>query len=1187
MQNHWSRHVQILRISSFFLLLVLSWPSSSRAQNATISGTVFDPSHSPVSSVSVTARSTETNSLHTALTNEDGLYRLVELPAGIYVLTFEKSGFKVAKFAGVTITVGQILTVDESLEIGTVSATVEVQASIVPPIELENAQISNLVDARRVSELPLLVRDPYSLVLLSPGVIQSNTGLGGFSSNGASERSNNFLLDGVDNNDTEVPGIAGGLNSLNPDSTQEFRVITNNFLPEYGRSNGAVIEAITKSGTNQIHGTAYEFGRYNAMGARDFFNPAEGPNGGPQNPYIRNDFGASAGGPIKKDKTFWFGNYEGQRYVTSLTNASTVPTAAFKTGKFTITQDAQGNPITPVNVDVSQANSPNNATGFGLDPNIQKILALYPNPNGPAVNDISGILFFPSASRQRVDDFTIKLDHNINSKNLFTVRYSYNRFTDPNAFHDDFLPGGLGAVATYQRTQGAAISLTTTLKSNLVNEFHFGANRTNLQFTCTGTSVFDSFGNLDSIGRGPDYSLPGISGFGCLNLGSSNGQARFTGTYQTIDGISYTRGKHAFKFGGEFRAVYSNSFDNFNTRQLLDFAAFSEFGVPALQNVDNNCPLEPSPPAAPNTPTPCVSQNTAVQNQTLGLLGFVGSQSESQFFNFKGVRSADDVRGFRQREWGAYAQDTWKLLSNLTLSGGLRWEYFGVPFEVNNSLANLFVDASGQAPFTFTRVGPGTGKTLYANQFDNFEPRIGLAWDPFKDGKTSVRMGYGIFHDRVFGNLVGNAKGNPPFQQSFAANPFTQTTNLVTPGTVATSPVVTNIDPVTFVGGEIFPTLFDPNFKTPYSQNWNVGIQRQLASSLTLEVNYVGVKGTRLFRVVDGNPPQPGLVSQLVAFCVPGNPNNTGFAVPASTTFGTAKGQCNQSTITFANLWLGAEFGVLPFDAVNNNAFQTPFSTPGAALNKSIGNSTYNGLQVNLQKRFSHGLQFQGAYTFSHSIDDVNDPLGDGVATGNRSFPRNSFDLAAERGNSDFDIRHRGVVNFIYEPNVGKGRGHLNEGFTGRLLEGWTFTGVISAQTGHPFDIFGNQDSNHTGLSARATIIGSPSQPAGTDKTFTGPALSAFELTPYNVQPNIGKNAFYGPNEVNVDSSLLKDTAITERLKLQLRFEFYNLFNHPQFGQPGNSIAAPGTFGLSTSTLTRADGTTSARQIQVAAKLIF
>ena len=1153
MFRQWSARFKFSLLVVLFAVVGLSWPGLAQAQNATVTGTVTDAGQGAVVGVKVTARNTETNISHPIDTNENGLYRLVDLPPGHYDIIFEKEGFQTAKYSGVVVTVGQILSLDSALEVGSVSSTVEVSASSVPPVELENAQLSNLVDSKRITDLPLLTRDPYQLILLSPGVVQSNSGLGGFSANGTNERNNNFLLDGVDNNDTEVPGIASGLNALNPDSTQEFRVITNNFAPEYGRNNGAVIEVITKSGTNQLHGTAYEFGRYNALGARDFFNPANGDSGGPQNPYVRNDFGASIGGPIKKNKTFFFGNYEGQRYVTSITNVSTVPTAAFKTGKFTITQDESGQPLPggPVQVDVSQPGSANNALGLPLDPNVQKILALYPNPNGPAVNDISGNLFFPSSSRQVVDDFIIKIDHNLSKKHTLTGRYAFNRFTDPNPFHSDVLPGNLAAISTYQRTQSGAIGLTSILRDNLVNELHFGANRTNLQFNCVGTSVFDSFGNVDTFGRGPDYAFPGIASFGCGGLGDANGQARFTGTYQTTDSISWSRGKHTFKFGGEFRAVYSNSFDDFSTRQALDFAAFSNFGVPAI-----------------NTGNAAVDSNTALQNQTLGLLGFVDSQFESQYFNFAGTRSADDLRGFRQREWGVFGQDTWKIRSNFTLTAGLRWEYFGVPFEVNNNLSNLFADPSGLAPFTFTQVGPGTGKTLYPNDFKNFEPRIGIAWDPFKTGKTSVRAGYGIFHDRVFGNLVGNARGNPPFLQNFSASPFDQTTNLAIPDTVATSATVDNLDPNTFTGGQIFPTLFDANFKTPYSQNWNLGVQRQLTSTLSFEVNYVGVKGNRIFRVVDGNPPQPALVSQLLAFCSPGN------------AFG-----CDTSTLTFASLWLGAEFGEIPFDAVNNTAFESPFSTPGAALNKSIGKSIYHGLQVNIQKRLSYGFQIQGAYTFSHAISDVNDPLV--AAAGNRSFPRNSFDLAAERGNSDFDIRHRGVINYIYEPAIGKGRAHLNHGAVGRVLEGWSFTGITTLQTGHPYDIFGNRDSNHTGLSARATVIGSTAQPAGTDNTFTGPLRSGFELTPFDQQPNLAKNAFYGPDYINFDASLIKDTAITERAKFQLRFEFFNLFNHAQFGQPDVVWGDTQTFGQSQSTISRPDGTTSARQIQVAAKIIF
>jgi hypothetical protein len=246
-------------------------------------------------------------------------------------------------------------------------------------------------------------------------------------------------------------------------------------------------------------------------------------------------------------------------------------------------------------------------------------------------------------------------------------------------------------------------------------------------------------------------------------------------------------------------------------------------------------------------------------------------------------------------------------------------------------------------------------------------------------------------------------------------------------------------------------------------------------------------------------------------------------------------------------------------------------------------------MQVNLQKHLSNGFQIQGAYTFSHSIDNVNDPIN----PVNSNFlaypmlPRNSFDLRAEHGNSDFDIRHRGVVNFIYEPNIGRGRGHLTRGFAGRVLEGWSINGIIQAQTGHPFDVFGTVDSNHTGLVSRVYIIGPLGQPPGTDKTFTGPRAASLENTPFDVQPNTGKNKFYGPDFVNVDAVALKNTSLTEKISLQFRLEAYNLFNHAQFSQPDNLISDTGTFGQSLSTITRPDGTTSARQLQVALKLIF
>jgi Carboxypeptidase regulatory-like domain/TonB dependent receptor/TonB-dependent Receptor Plug Domain len=1129
------------------LLLAALLPAPAQAQTASVGGVIRDPSEQMVTGAKITLLNTETSISRDASSNDEGIFWFTNVAPGPYSITVERDGFKAIHINELTLTVNQSFTFEAHLELGPVATTMEVKASELPLIDLDNAQISNLVDSKRIQELPLLTRDPYQLVLLSPGVIQSNSpGLSGFSVNGGSERNNNFLLDGVDNNDTEVPGAPKGLNALNPDSTQEFRVITSNFAPEYGRNDGSIIQVITRSGTNDYHGDAYWFGRYNALGARDFFNPA---STGPQNPYVRNDFGASVGGPMIKDKAFWFLNYEGQRFVTTLTNASVVPTAALKTGKFTAPDPVTG---APDRIDVSTPKSPDNALGYPLDPTMQKILALFPNPNGPpVVPGISGTLFYPSTSHLQSDSFTVKVDYNLSKRNTASVRYSFNQQSDPNFEHSDFLPGNLGATSLYVRNQNASIGLTSTLTDRLINEFRFGANRSHQNYGCDGYQTFDSFGQIDPVGIGADYGIPFGSpsdpGFGCLTLFESDGQARYTGTYQTLDSMSFSRGRHLFKWGGEFRAVYSNSYDNFSTRTYLDFQGFTSSGgtVTALY------------------PTSPLYNDPTTENAVLTLLGVVNSQYQTQYFDKQQNRASSDLRGFRQREWEGFVQDTWRLLPNLTATYGLRYAYYGVPFEVNNNLSNLFADPSGSAPFTFTIVGPGTGHTLYKNQYDNFEPRFGLAWDPLKKGRTSVRAGYGIFHDRIYGNLFGNSRGNPPFSLSPTIPQNVPLSQVMPPVTInQPDPLVVPDESYYYV------YLIDPNLKTPYSQNWNFGVQQALTPTITLEVNYVGVKGTHLFRTVDGNPPQPNRVAYLLGYCVPGNAFD-----------------CDASTLQFGPLYYGGDFDNLPINAVNNTAFYSG-GGPGAFVYKSIGTSIYNGMQVNLQKQFTHGLQFQVAYTFSHAIDNINDPLQPAVGNGN--LPRNSFDLQAERGNSDFDIRHRAVINFIYEPNIGRGRGHLSEGFVGRILEGWALSGIIAAQTGHPYDIYGTTDSNHTGEAARVTLTGSPSQPPGTDKTFTGPYIGSISNTPFGVQPNTGKNEFYGPGLVNIDVATVKDTVLTEKLKLEFRLEAYNLFNHTQFAQPNNAYA-PGneTFGQSLSTLTRPDGTTSARQLQVALKLLF
>ena len=1130
-----------------FLFLVL--PFLAKAQTATLTGTASDATGASAAGVTVTAKNTQTNATRTATTTDTGLFRIPSLAPAVYEVVFEKNGFQTIRYTNVVLTVDQVLTLDAKLQVSAVAQTVEVNGQSVAPIELDNASISNVVDSKRINDLPLILRDPYQLILLSPGVVQSNTALGGFSVNGQRERNNNFLLDGLDNNDTEVPGIAGGITAINPDSTEEFRVITNNFLPEYGRNTGAIIDVRTKGGTNELHGDAYWFGRYDALGARDFFNHAPDTA---KAPYVRNDFGASIGGPIVKDKTFFFANYEGQRFVTTTTNTSQVPTATFKTGIFDFT-DANGK-TTAINLNPGSAQ--NNTAKFfgtqlGADATTQKLLNLFPTGSSP-FDSLRDNLNFGSSSRTVNDNFTVKVDHNLSKNEILSARYVFNRSTDPNPFHSDFLPG-LDAVSTYQRTQNLSLNLTSTFSPTLVNELRGGGNRTHLSFACAGTNVFDALNGTDTFGRGADFGLPGLGGpsgtFGCGTLGDSNGQARFTGTYSVSDNLTSIHGKHTFKGGAEFRDVYSNSFNDFSSRLLNTLNYFSSTGNPVVN-------IDPANPCNPNDAVNFVARCGSTELQDLAGLyyGLVGTQNQGEFFNNSGVRTADDLRGFRQRELRLFIQDTWKVSSHFTLTGGLAWDYYGVPFEVHNNLSTLLTDPSGPAPFTFSIVGPGAQGQLYRDSLRNFEPRVGFAWDPFGKGTTSIRAGYGIFHDRTFGNLFGNVRGNPPFTQTFSNINADQLVNL--PKTAPTlTPSLTVPD-----GSFISPILLAQDFRSPLSQTWNFGIEHQLPGHVTVEVEYVGSHSTRLFRQVDGNPPQPELVADALAA-----------GVPAA-----ALQRTNLYLLTFNDPRTGNPNQTV----VNNTAFFHTFTE------ESTASALYHALQLNVTKQLSHGFQIQGAYTYAHAIDDASDPLAPGGNV-NAAFPRNSFNLLAERGNSDFDVRHRAVLNYLYEIPLGAGKAHLSEGFVGKLFEGFQIAGITTFSSGLPYDIFGSTDNQHTGFNDRPDLIGSPAIPAGSDRTQTGPLATSFANAAFGSRGNLGRNVFTAPGVNNTDIVLTKNTKIFERFTLQFRSEFYNVFNRAQLGVPDNHTVDGAAFGTSTTQVGRADGTSGARQIQFSLKLLF
>src|SRR5215470_2112090 len=412
------------------LLVLLSLPACLRAQTASIAGTITDSSGAAVPNAKSTALNVSTGAARWAQTDESGVYRITNLNPGLYDVRLEHPNFNTVLYSQIALSVDQVLTLDAKLAVSAVRETVRVASESVAPIDLNDAQVGNLVDSRQIDSLPLILRDPYQLVLLSPGVTQSNTLFGGFSVNGSRERSNNFMLDGADNNDPDMGGFPKGLSSLNPEITQEFRVLTNGYLPEFGRNNGAIIDIVTKRGTNDFHADLYWFGRYTALSAKDFF--AQDRN---QDPFVRNQFGYSAGGPIQKNKTFFFANEEVWRFSTTLLKSSIVPTSGFKQGVFTYTSMGQS-----ANVNVSSAGAANNATGLSPDPTMMAILAEYPNPkDADSIDGARGLLHFPSHSLANANNVTGRIDHDFSEQAMLSIRYTFNRYIDSNYQHEDFI----------------------------------------------------------------------------------------------------------------------------------------------------------------------------------------------------------------------------------------------------------------------------------------------------------------------------------------------------------------------------------------------------------------------------------------------------------------------------------------------------------------------------------------------------------------------------------------------------------------------------------------------------------------------------------------------------------------------------------------------------------------------------
>ena len=1177
-------------IYGIFFTILLAGASGAFGQSSLgeIRGRVADANGAVVSGANVEIKNQTTGETRTAQTNESGEYTISKLSVGVYTVSVTSQGFAAASVRDVQISVSFVTEQNITLNPQGSQETVTVTSGdISTQVNSTDQQLSTLISNQKIMDLPLLSRNPSALVLLAPGTVQTDTGLGGFSINGSRERNNNFLVDGVDNNDTDVPGIPGGISTPNIDATEEFRVITGNFNAEYGRNTGGIINTATKRGGNLFHGGVYLYYRNDIFAARDFFNTT-----GETDPLDRKQYGGSIGGPIIKDKLFFFFNYEGDRQKSGSQQFRLVPTALARTGILN-TPAPTGNPTTNNSngsfgvLDIRQGafnNNLPNALGVNLPfspVSLGLLNSIFPLPNLPSgsgqTSPLPGVFeyyTFNHTARNDIDSIATRLDYQINDKHslMGSINWSRGDFTvgAPTfpQFGDELLTPQTGAVY--------AVNWIWTISPNIVNEFRFGINRAEATFYGAGeggvpNSINEAVNSVLGANNAPVPSFGGAN-TSILNLttpftsiANFSTQGRTTGTTTIADSLTWVKGGHTWKFGGEIRPIFSNGDSNFSRQETVDFTLGSSFNFPIVRYMDAG---------GVTRNVPGTGAGGLINDYLSFLSGIIAFQSQTQFYNGGGERVDNDFRRYRTTEFGFFAQDTWRIRPNLTLNFGLRWEFNKVPYEKDGLLSNLVdQDPSGPTPeggFVFKTVGKNSANPdlkLWDSDWNNFAPRFGFAYSPdFENGfwgalfggpgKTSIRGGWGMFYDRIFTNLFGNSSGNPPFSNAIFEIPLNGTGGFLIDDTarLATAPAT----PIVVEGQElglavIFPTeqnnILQQKFVTPNSSSWNFGFQRELGNQFLLEVDYVGTKGTNLIRTIDGQYTSVARVNAITGS------NN---AVSSSPRTNYLNGTLNQA------------FG-------QNSVF----------LITTLGTSTYNAMQLRVTKTLSnkrYGLgQIQAFYTWSHSIDDAADPLVPG--TSDRGFPRDSSGFAgglrAERGDSTFDARHRFVLNFIYELPFTS-----TNSFVNYLIDDWTISGIYQTQTGYPFSVFMNGvDRQGTGLSGRASFANGTSFDSNrTDanaRVYTGPDRSLFASTvPFDgTQGTVGRSSFRGPGYTNMDLSIIKRFPINERMRFTIRADFFNLFNNVNLGVP-NSDVTQSNFGLSTTAA-------AARIIQFAGRFDF
>src|ERR1700730_11962967 len=940
-------------VAAIFVMAATLFPAALRAQvsGGTLSGTITDPSGRAVPQAQIVIKNVATGVERTVTTNSDGFYTAVNLLPGEYQVKITATGFNTEVKTGITMNVGAQQTFDLALHVGTVSHTVEVTTDA-PAVQVTSSEISATVNATTVRELPLNGRSWTDLAALQPGVetIQTqpsfatgadrgNRGFGQqLTISGARPQQNNYRLDGVSLNDyaNGAPGsVLGG--NLGVDAIQEFSVLTSNYSAEYGKTSGGVVNAITRSGTNSFHGSVYEFLRNSALDAKNFFESSSVGKAA----FKRNQFGGTMGGPIVKDHTFFFADFESNRQSKGIANIDFVPSPAARTGNL-------------------QAGS------VIVDPLIQQYLALYPVP-AACGGDVCPYNF---SGQQVVNEnfITTHIEHRFSDKDSVIGTYLFDRtpYSSPDPF------GNVG-LATLTARQIVAIEETHSFNTGLVNAIRFGFNHENVRNNTSATALNPAAANA-ALGVFPNRnaSVLNVSGMSSLPGGLGGLPTYLYGwnSFQGYDDAFLTLGKHSIKFGG------------------------------AVEGMHLNVTAEPDP-------------NGVWFFQDIAHL----LQNQPSKFN-GGVVSAVKPRNFRQTILGAYIQDDWHWMPNLTLNLGLRYEMATVPTETNGLLVNLR-NISDPLPIC-GRPDPqcaGTGPLFTSNPtLHNVEPRLGFAWDPFKNGRMAVRGGVGLFDVLPLPYEY--------FDLQTQAVPFFQYLTFSSTGAPVQPLKLGPLPSADFSTSQLRSSYIESNPKRNYVAEWNMNVQYGLTPNLTAMIAYVGSRGVHQpFRVDEANMTLPTLKS-------------AGYLWPKVDAFGNVfSAQCNS---------LDATGPADPASCAPPPIVNPAFSSIRAVFYK--GRSYYNSLELQLSKRMSHGFQLQGAFTWGRSIDtssatELGDPFGNSISS------LNYFDTRLTRGLSDFNVGRTLVINGTWNiPSRKEWAGPAHW-----LTDGWELGTIFTASDGVPF----------------------------------------------------------------------------------------------------------------------------------------